>query len=347
MKNILKVFECITGSKLYGTNTPISDTDIRGIFIQSPYSYNLIQETITEKETDTSFYALRKFMYLCSQNNPNIIEMLFVPDDLIISQTTNIWKTIIKNRHLFPAKKAANRFIGYAKQQLKRIKTHRSWLLNPPKKIPMRSDFGLHTNKVVSADQIGAFNVIMKQYLEEIYEFHDLKNIIEEHMGEPDFLGIVQSIGHNMDINTIAALTGFHPNFITIVQKEKNYQNAMNHWHQYCKWKKERNPERAKLEKQYGYDCKHAQHIVRLITEGVELLQTGHITFPRPDAKWLLEIKNGCYTYNELMNLVNEEKIKEVVNDAKEKSNLQEESNQNLIVDLFQECMSIYTHFTY
>lgn len=34
-------------------------------------------------------------------------------------------------------------FLGYAMAQLKQIKTHRSWLLNPPKSKPLREDFGL------------------------------------------------------------------------------------------------------------------------------------------------------------------------------------------------------------
>ncbi len=45
-------------------------------------------------------------------------------------------------------------------------------------------------------------------------------------------------------------------------------------------------------------------HLVRLLNEGQELLLTGNITFPRPEAKELLEIKNGKYTYDELMDKI-------------------------------------------
>jgi hypothetical protein len=72
-------------------------------------------------------------------------------------------------------------------------------------------------------------------------------------------------------------------------------------WHQYQEWKKNRNPERAELEKQYGYDCKHGSHLYRLLSECEEILIQKHITFPRPDAEILLAIRNGCWTYDRLM----------------------------------------------
>ena len=46
---------------------------------------------------------------------------------------------------------------------------------------------------------------------------------------------------------------------------------------------------------------KHAMHLYRLLGEGLELLTTGIITFPRPDAQELLAIRQGDYTYDQLM----------------------------------------------
>ena len=42
-------------------------------------------------------------------------------------------------------------------------------------------------------------------------------------------------------------------------------------------------------------------HLYRLLSECRELLETGHITLPRPDSEFLLEIRNGSFTYDELM----------------------------------------------
>ena len=64
---------------------------------------------------------------------------------------------------------------------------------------------------------------------------------------------------------------------------------------------KNRNPKRRELEEKYKFDCKHASHLFRLLTEGEELLKTGKINFPLSNAEELLAIKNGLYTYDEVI----------------------------------------------
>lgn len=50
-----------------------------------------------------------------------------------------------------------------------------------------------------------------------------------------------------------------------------------------------------------GLDTKFVQHGLRLAQQGVELLSTGNITFPRPNAKHLLDVKNGKhYNYGDV-----------------------------------------------
>ncbi len=49
---------------------------------------------------------------------------------------------------------------------------------------------------------------------------------------------------------------------------------------------------------------KNMMHLYRLLEEGKELLTTGVITFPRPDAEELLAIRRGKYSYDELMNII-------------------------------------------
>ena len=82
---------------------------------------------------------------------------------------------------------------------------------------------------------------------------------------------------------------------------EQEYDNAMKKYSQYLNWKKNRNPERAKLEDKYGYDCKHAMHLIRLLKMGCEILEKGKVIVKRPDREELLAIRNGSLTYNELI----------------------------------------------
>ena len=144
--------------------------------------------------------------------------------------------------------------------------------MNPPKKQPERSDFGIPENEsLVTNEQKRIYNKISRQ---------------EEN---PDFPSLPQLFGDNV----LAAL-----------ERERAFYNANRYWGQYQNWKANRNPARAILEEKFGHDTKHSSHLVRLISEGKELLLTGNITFPRPDAEELLAIKRGKYSYDELMGQV-------------------------------------------
>ena len=70
---------------------------------------------------------------------------------------------------------------------------------------------------------------------------------------------------------------------------------------QYWTWKKNRNVTRSALEEHYGYDTKHAMHLVRLLRMGVESLRDGELIVRRPDAEELLSIRNGAWTYEQIV----------------------------------------------
>src|SRR6185369_4023115 len=53
-----------------------------------------------------------------------------------------------------------------------------------------------------------------------------------------------------------------------------------------------------------GIDWKALSHAVRVGKEAIELLNTGEIIFPRPDAELLLKIKLGQLAYAEVAELI-------------------------------------------
>ncbi len=61
-----------------------------------------------------------------------------------------------------------------------------------------------------------------------------------------------------------------------------------------------RNPGRLELEKKYGYDTKHAMHLVRLVRMCKEIFETGKVNVKRPDAEELISIRNGAWTFEQL-----------------------------------------------
>jgi hypothetical protein len=53
--------------------------------------------------------------------------------------------------------------------------------------------------------------------------------------------------------------------------------------------------QRHELIGERGYDVKAAMHVIRLLGEGIELMETGRITLPRPEKELLVTIRVGQY----------------------------------------------------
>ena len=293
----------ITGSNLYGTNTPDSDIDTRGVFLpprENVLGFARQAERFSDKVTDTEYYNIKHFFKLALKCNPNIIEYFFIPSSQMIISSKE-WDIIIENKDLFISSKAKHTFTGYAFSQMKKIKNHRSWLLTPPKKKPERKDFDLPPHKsLLSRDKIGAFNEIIANYLKQIGTYHELKDSLLEMEEVHNYKAIIENTS-KLDFKAIGTIVPLSDNIMYALEREKAYSSALIHWTQYQNWLKNRNPARAKLEAKFNYDTKHAMHLYRLVEECRELLTTGKITLPRPDREHLLAIKNGLYSFEQLM----------------------------------------------
>jgi len=58
--------------------------------------------------------------------------------------------------------------------------------------------------------------------------------------------------------------------------------------------------QRPELEAEFGYDVKGAMHMLRVLGEGIELMQTAKITLPRPDVDYLKDVRNGKFAWHEI-----------------------------------------------
>ena len=119
-KNI--IYLTISGSKAYGTNNANSDTDIRGVAVESldDILTGKSFEQIEDNKTDTVIYGLRKFFKLCAECNPNVLEMLGTrAEDILFMNDAG--KKIRDNAEIFLSKLAYQKFVGYATAQLRRL----------------------------------------------------------------------------------------------------------------------------------------------------------------------------------------------------------------------------------
>ena len=61
-------------------------------------------------------------------------------------------------------------------------------------------------------------------------------------------------------------------------------------------------------------------NVIRLMEQGIELLETAHLTMPRPNAEWLKEVKKGKLTYQDIVRRFDE--LEKELDKAFEKSKL-------------------------
>lgn len=288
------------GSHAYGTALPTSDVDFRGIFVADPINVRTpffrIEECEDTTEEDTKLYELSQFMKLAVECNPNVVESLWVDESDIVTSTP-AYEYLRQMAPDLLSSKIAFTTSGYALAQLKRIKGHNKWINNPqPEEAPRQADYislvhNFTPDKIFKIDLNNYHtNYRLVPYAAETYGIYaadgyetfniDTGNLNTNYEGDSHVLGT--------------------PLFIIKFNKSE-YGAVKETWTNYWTWKKNRNVVRSELEEQHGYDTKHAMHLVRLLRMGAEALQTGEILVKRPDAKELLAIRNGAWTYKELV----------------------------------------------
>jgi predicted nucleotidyltransferase len=117
------------GSHSHGTFIPstdansIDDVDLMGICVGPLESYlglgNFEQMIHKEAEWDIIVYEIRKFTRLLLLQNPNVLGLLWLKDDLYVHN--DIQREYIEKREIFSSKLAYKSFIGYAYSQRKKM----------------------------------------------------------------------------------------------------------------------------------------------------------------------------------------------------------------------------------
>lgn len=213
-----------SGSHAYGLNTPESDLDVKGVCIP-PRKYflgflNHFEQAESHSPLDLTIFDIRKFFKLCADCNPNIIEMLFTDaSDMLL--THSLGRRLLEHREAFLSRKARHTFSGYAMAQLKRIRTHRRWLISPPTHKPSRAEFNLPETNILDGSLRGA----------------------------------IESLAISSDWTPEMLEGQFGSLVMDAYQRERAYHNKLTEWGQFENWKKTRNPKRAALEARVGHDC--------------------------------------------------------------------------------------------
>jgi predicted nucleotidyltransferase len=317
---------CKSGSHAYGLNTENSDLDYKGICI-APKRFYITFKTFEQKDkgwevessedslfpqldnSDSVVYDIRRYLALLQSQNPNILEMLWQdPEDYLF--LTDLSRTLIDNKKKLLSKRISGTFIQYARAQIKKMETHRKWLLNPPTKRPEWEDYGVPTSCLTST-QIEAFIEYLYLLIKDRIEYYqpsiDLYQILNEKV---DWKGVLkQSVLPEECVEMSQQITRASEEYMVLLRSSQQYRADLKRWSNYQDWLVNRNVKRSEIERICGYDGKNASHCVRLIKMAIEGLRTGELLVNRKkagDAGLLLDIKLGRLSYEEVHTMVNE-----------------------------------------
>lgn len=382
----------LAGSQAYGTSTPESDTDYRGIFlankeyILTPF-FN-VKEVSDTSEEDTKFYEINQYLSLYTEANPNILESLWVKPEHIV-ESTEIYDYLRSFNQQLLSSKIAHSYSGYAYNQVKRMSNHHGWLdkeriaerkLNeileehsvdevlswmydtfPQYLVDRLNKSNLHPFNATKIDfekymRDTSLQLVSTQALKQYHFVRLVHNYSTDKVLDRDFNLLNYNSGYELihygenifgviinpnesTVNADGSLRYFNKERTTEELKvrpelivkfnEKEYKENSENRKSYHKWKQNRNAKRAILESHHGYDCKHAMHTIRLLNTAQEALETGIIQVHRPDAAMLMDIRNGKWLYQEVMDYFNE-KVDYIRNVAYHKTHLPKRPNIKL-----------------
>lgn len=294
------------GSVLYGTDTPASDKDYKGIFIPAGKDIllqrapkhtreytNDTQGKNTKDDVDIDMYSLSYFMHLAAEGQTVALDMLFAPEDMIVYKTP-MWDEIVNNRHRLLHKNIKS-FTGYCRKQA--------------------AKYGIKGSRIS----------IIKECMETVDPYTQLGQhmwqFIKELPDHPEYVRRYHDDKCKLQVYEICGRK-----FQETISASEMYdclQKILNNY-----------GERAKqAAANEGIDWKAVSHAFRVCYEVLELLKYGKITFPLKQADNLKDIKLGKLHYK---NDSVEEKLEELMEEVEEAvkvSTLPEQADEEWIDD--------------
>jgi len=270
-KNILIL--TLAGSIAYGTNLATSDLDLRGVTLETKTDLLGLSsfEQFEDRTTDTVIYGLKKFINLCLNNNPNVLEILGTTPEfcLILSPEGMLLK---ENIDLFLSKRVIQSFGNYATAQLRRLQNalardnypqtkKEAHLLNS---ILSQMD---HLKRSYQAFTEHEIHLYLNQSTKPDFETEIFMDLQLQHYPLRDFKNIYSEMSN--------------------VIKDYSKLNHRNH----------------KKDEPHLY--KHAMHLIRLLITGTEILQGKGINpYREKERELLLSIRLGRYNFEEIFAMV-------------------------------------------
>ena len=257
----------VFGSHLYGTNSPASDKDFKGVYLPTlnqmllgrfPKSINEnskqdSSEKNTATDTDKETYSIHYFLELAKKGETGALDMLHAPKSAWIESTWQ-WGYLVERRSMFYTKNLSS-LVGYARRQASKygVKGSRLAEAKAVLQVMRESKITLRVGEILGSLPKG------------------------EHCGLMAAEGVTfyQVCGRKLTLNA------YVDHYVPMVEKFIEEYGA-----------------RAKqAEANEGIDWKAVSHAFRAAYQVRGILKDGDFTYPLPETEFLRAVKSGSLPF--------------------------------------------------
>lgn len=276
------VLLCLHGSHLYGTDTPESDKDYKGIYQATPSEIILdkAQETIifntkptsdrrrnTKDDVDYQYKELRRFIKDALAGQIYAIDLLFSPPSYWLDHN-DIWDDIREHRQKLLSSNVKP-FIGYVKQQA--------------------AKYGLKSGRLAEV-------VRFRDWLGTNFNSMPVGQVFDQ-FEQSEYIRLVE----------LEDKSGNSVPYIKVLEKHYQLnQKCGGLGYALSQWINKYGARSVEAMENKGVDFKAVSHAFRCIFQVKELLSYGHVTMPLHNRQFLKEVKQGKHSYLELQTQLEE-----------------------------------------
>ena len=310
------IVEMHFGSHLYGTATPLSDLDYKGVYVPDARDILLqrVRGTISQSppkapgeknsagDVDRELYSLQRYLHLLSEGQTVALDMLFAPDTVMIGEPGPEWREIQAHSDQLVTRRAAS-FVRYCRQQANK------YGIKGSRVAAARAALALLAAAEADEGSTAKLGIVEK----EVTAFASATEhtcLLDLEMPGGRLIRHLEVCGRKMPFTS------------SIKSAREVVQRLVNEY-----------GERAlQAERNEGVDWKALSHAVRVGREALELLETGRITFPLRYAAEILAIKRGERPYVAVSEEI--EWLLVTVETTAVRSTLRDEPDRDFIDDL-------------
>ncbi len=285
-----EIVRMVYGSHLFGTNVETSDRDFKAVCLPAAEDILLqrtrkVRHNAPSKERnlpgqeDIEFLSLQHYLKMLCEGQTIALDMAFVPEDYYVEGTREPeWYAVQNNLGRFIHSNVGT-FTGFALSQVRR--------------------YSVKAERLTAVEAAHGFFAAMESLhgsSTKVFQVKmDLMGMACEHSQEIMNFPLILNPGRpGPGIEHFECCDRKVPMGATVKEAANIYRKASEFY-----------GKRVRLAQQMGgQDWKAMGHAVRIVREAEELLLGGRITFPRPEAKLLLQIRKGELAHQIVMDLI-------------------------------------------